>query len=77
MRRLMIMLLLGAGLLAQVGCDDVLEDLEDIDVHFYGGPDCWRCGHDGYYYEEVYVEDYWYEDRYCEHSWWDGWWWLW
>ncbi len=72
MKKLTCVLLLGAALLAQTGCDDVLEDF-DLDFGYYGSP-----GHDwsgpGGYYEETYIEEeYWYEETYYEDSWYDDW----
>jgi hypothetical protein len=78
MRAMTCALLLGALLLTQAGCDDVLEDL-DLDLGFYGSSGyCGGCGPPGYY-EETYVEEYWYEETYYEDTWYgdswffDGW----
>jgi hypothetical protein len=78
MKKLMCMLLLGAALLTQAGCDD----LEDLEFALYGSPGCYSCGSSGYY-EDTYVEEYWYEETYYEDtwyedSWYDDWlYWLW
>jgi hypothetical protein len=67
MKKLTCMLLLGAALLAQTGCDDVLEDLH-LDVSVYGSPG-YHWSSPGGYYEDTYVDEYRYEETYYEESW--------
>ena len=55
MKRLSLILLLGAALLAQTGCDD-LEDLV-FNVGYYADP-----GYGWYDTGGYYEEDYWYDE---------------
>jgi len=64
---LLCVLLLGGTLLAQTGCDDVLEDLEDIDIDL--GLYDWPHYHHHACCDEVYVEEYWYEETWYGDSW--------
>ena len=70
MKRLSCLLLLAAALVAQSGCDDVLEDF-NLDFGFCGRPGysgyCWS----GPCYEESYVEEHWYEETRYEDSWYE------
>jgi|GEM_PF-3242976 len=70
MKRLSMILLLGAAIVAQTGCDD-LEDF-DLDLGFYGNPGYDRYGPE-VYYEDTYVEEYWVEETYYEETWYDDW----
>ena len=70
MKRYGLILLLGAALVAQTGCDD-LDDL-GLDIGFYGGPGYDRYGPE-VYYEDTYVEEYWVEETYYEETWYDDW----
>ncbi len=71
MKKLSCILLLGAALFAQTGCDDMLEDF-DLDFVVYADPGRGRYCPDEYY-QDVYVEEYWYEETYYEESWYDDW----
>ncbi|MFQ5806881.1 MAG: hypothetical protein ACE5I3_10565 [Phycisphaerae bacterium] len=75
MKKLTCMLLLGAALFAQSGCDDVLEGFS-LDLGFYGSPGYYWSGPSGYY-EDTYVEEYWYEETYYEESWYADDWYVW
>jgi hypothetical protein len=70
MKRLSLILLFGAALLAQTGCDD-WEDLV-FDFGYYADPGYgWYDSGGGC--DGVYVEEYWYEETYYESSWYDDW----
>ena len=76
MRRLTYILLIGAALLTQTGCDDVLEDFS-LDLGLWGDPGyCWS-GPSGGYCEDTYYEEYWYEETYYEDWSYDEGWYLW
>jgi hypothetical protein len=72
MKRLSVILLLSAALLAPTGCDE-LEDI-DLDFEIYADPG-YGWYDTGGYYDDVYVEEYWYEETYYEDSWYDWFYW--
>ncbi len=69
MKRLAAIVLIGAALFAQTGCDEL-----DYAYSFYGEPGYYT---DDVYYEDVYYEDtydeYWYDDSYSVDVWYDDW----
>lgn len=71
MKRLGYMLLLGAALIAQTGCDE-WEDFS-VNLGYLGSPGYGWHGSNSCCRNDYIVQEYWVEETYYESSWYDSW----